>query len=430
MQRKSLLRIVISQISLHLKLLLKCIACCCFFSLGMTSHASDISNLLPRTGLEVNDLALLVNLEDPQSIAVAEYYQKARNIPEKNIIRVRFPKAGKSIDSASFSKLKAEIDALTPSHIQAYAISWTEPYRVDCMSITSAITFGFNKEYCGGCKPTKSSAYFNSPSLFPFTDHQMRISMMLAGTSVENVKKLIDKGVQADATRPEGDAFLVDTGGGAYNVRAAGFDEAKEKMQPAFRTYYYKKGSKVEFKSNVMFYFTGTPSVTGLDKVKFIPGAMADHLTSFGGDLTEPTGQTKALRWLEAGASGSYGTVVEPCNYIQKFPMPIVAMFHYLTGETLIESYWKSVSWPGEGVFVGEPLSKPFSPSLKAMADDEYALTLYTPNDRILLLQKSDSIVGPFVPVGQYPLKPGLNSVQFKLHKAMIGNSIIQFRWQ
>lgn len=421
---------MISLIKLYFKWLLKHFVYIYLICLCITSHAADIPSILPRTGIEVNDLALVVNLDDPQSVAVAEYYQKARNIPEKNIIRVRFAKNGKSIDGVTFSKIKAEIDAQTPSSIQAYAISWTEPYRVDCMSITSAMTFGFNKEYCGGCKPTKSSAYFNSPSLFPYTDHQMRISMMLAGTSVDNVKKLIDKGVQADATRPEGDAFLVDTGGGAYNVRSVGFDEAKEKLQPAFRTYYYKKGSKVEFKSNVMFYFTGTPSVTGLDKVKFIPGAMADHLTSFGGDLTEPTGQTKALRWLEAGASGSYGTVVEPCNYVQKFPMPLVAMFHYLTGETLIESYWKSVAWPGEGVFVGEPLSKPFAPSLKAMADDEYELKLYTPNDRILLLQKSDSIVGPFIPVGQYPLKPGLNTIQFKLHKAMIGNSIVQFRWQ
>ncbi|MCU7889591.1 MAG: hypothetical protein KZQ59_16340 [Candidatus Thiodiazotropha sp. (ex Lucinoma aequizonata)] len=29
----------------------------------------------------------------------------------------------------------------TPEHIQAYAITWPTPYRVGCMSITSAITF-------------------------------------------------------------------------------------------------------------------------------------------------------------------------------------------------------------------------------------------------------------------------------------------------
>jgi threonine synthase len=32
-----------------------------------------------------------------------------------------------------------------------------------------------------------------------------------------------------------------------------------------------------------------------------------------------------ALRWLEAGASGSYGTVVEPCNHPAKFPDAVEA---------------------------------------------------------------------------------------------------------
>jgi len=56
-----------------------------------------------------------------------------------------------------------------------------------------------------------------------------------------------------------------------------------------------------------------------------------------------------SLRWLEAGATGSYGTVVEPCNHPGKFPNPALAIDHYLRGQTLIESYWKSVSMPGQG---------------------------------------------------------------------------------
>jgi hypothetical protein len=26
----------------------------------------------------------------------------------------------------------------------------------------------------------------------------------------------------------------------------------------------------------------------------------------------------------------------------------------------LIEAYWKSVAWPGQGIFIGEPLARPF----------------------------------------------------------------------
>jgi hypothetical protein len=35
-------------------------------------------------------------------------------------------------------------------------------------------------------------------------------------------------------------------------------------------------------------------------------------------------------------------------------------MRHYLAGETLIESYWKSVAMPGQGLFIGEPLAAPY----------------------------------------------------------------------
>jgi len=66
------------------------------------------------------------------------------------------------------------------------------------------------------------------------------------------------------------------------------------------------------------------------------------------------------FRWLEAGATGSYGTVIEPCNMLQKFPHPAIVIGHYLAGETLIEAYWKSVDMPGQGIFIGEPLASPF----------------------------------------------------------------------
>ena len=110
-----------------------------------------------------------------------------------------------------------------------------------------------------------------------------------------------------------------------------------------------------------MFYFTGLTRVAGIDTNRFLPGAIADHLTSAGGQLTDSR-QMSSLRWLEAGATGSYGTVAEPCNFVDKFPRPNLVIDSYLDGETLIESYWKSVAWPGQGVFIGEPLATPFPP--------------------------------------------------------------------
>jgi uncharacterized protein (TIGR03790 family) len=108
-----------------------------------------------------------------------------------------------------------------------------------------------------------------------------------------------------------------------------------------------------------LFYFIGKDRVEGLETLGFLPGAIADHLTSAGGEMPD-SGQMSALRWLEAGATGSYGTVAEPCNLPQKFPNPAVVIGRYLRGETLIEAYWKSVLMPGQGIFIGEPLAAPF----------------------------------------------------------------------
>ena len=57
----------------------------------------------------------------------------------------------------------------------------------------------------------------------------------------------------------------------------------------------------------------------------FVPGAIGDSLTSFGGDLFDPANdQTNLLAFITAGAAGSYGTVSEPGTDAQKFPDGVI----------------------------------------------------------------------------------------------------------
>ncbi|HUC86079.1 MAG TPA: hypothetical protein VL970_12855, partial [Candidatus Acidoferrales bacterium] len=63
---------------------------------------------------------------------------------------------------------------------------------------------------------------------------------------------------------------------------------------------------------------------------------------------------------LEAGATASYGTVVEPCNYTYKFPDPMV-YFYQNRGFCMAEAYYQSLANPYQGLIVGEPLSAPFA---------------------------------------------------------------------
>ncbi len=67
-----------------------------------------------------------------------------------------------------------------------------------------------------------------------------------------------------------------------------------------------------------------------------------------------------ALDWIQAGAVATHGTVVEPCNYTNKFPQ---ARLHYwyARGFSAGESFWASVQAPYMGIFVGDPLCAPYA---------------------------------------------------------------------
>ena len=182
--------------------------------------------------------------------------------------------------------------------------------------------------------------------------------MMLAGKDVADVRRLIDRGLKADYSRPGGRAYLVSTSDKARNVRSVTYPAIASSMQ-ALVGIDIVEADYIQHKTDVLFYFTGIKSVAKLDSNDYLPGSIADHLTSTGGALFGDR-QMSAMRWLEAGATGSYGTVTEPCNFPDKFPNPAIVMQSYLGGSTLIEAYWKSVSMPGQGLFIGEPLSAPF----------------------------------------------------------------------
>jgi len=63
---------------------------------------------------------------------------------------------------------------------------------------------------------------------------------------------------------------------------------------------------------------------------------------------------------LALGAAGSYGTIIEPCAYLQKFPSP-QTFFYQARGFNMAECYYQSVTNPYQGLLVGEPLAAPFA---------------------------------------------------------------------
>jgi uncharacterized protein (TIGR03790 family) len=329
--------------------------------------------LLPRTRITRQEMAIVVNEDDPDSVAIGDYYVAQRGIPSSHVITLSLgplEQGGIVMSPASFEAIYGDVLARTPSEIQAYVLTWTTPYRVGKMSITSAFALGYDASYeSSPCALTAPVSTFDSVSTRPFTDHGIRPTMMLAGESIEDVFELIDRGVSSDNTYPVGTGYQVRTSDAARNVRwpamlsaTGSWDHLPDGLAMTYYDNGLGKGSDaITNTPDVLFYLTGMTQVSGIDTNVYLPGAVADHLTSFGGKLTNAQGQMSILRWLEAGATGSYGTVVEPCNFTEKFPDPRPLFSHYYRGQTLLGAYWKSVLQPGEGVFIGEPLASPWS---------------------------------------------------------------------
>ncbi len=321
--------------------------------------ASEAAVLALPRGIGPDVLGVIVNDADPLSVKIGEYYQARRSIPDGHMIHVRFTPGSPVMGPQEFEAIKAQIDAQVPAQVQAYALTWVKPWRVDCMSITTAFAAGFDQAFCArGCIPTRVSPYYNSDSWAPFRHYQLRPAMSIAALDFEGAKRLIDRALRSDASYPRGTGYLLDTTDKNRNARAPLFDPLVQYLG-RFIHLEHVHADYIENKPDVLFYFTGLPEVPKLQTNGFVPGAIADHLTSAGGVLTD-SAQMSSLRWLEAGAAGSYGTVVEPCAFPAKFPNPAIVISRYLRGESLIEAYWKSVAMPGQGIFLGEPLARPY----------------------------------------------------------------------
>ena len=314
---------------------------------------------IAQAALQPAQLAVVINDDDPNSVQVGEYYRQKRGIPAANMVHVRIADKPRKLSAAQFRQLKEDIDSQLAPGIQAVLMVWTAPYAVECNAITAAYTLGYDSALCAkSCGPGKPSTYFNAAVGRPFSELGLRPSMLLPADSVEEAKALIARGVASGFRAPKAGAYYLTTSQQERNSRVAFFPRAGVLAQRKL-TIHNQRADALEGAHDVMVYQTGMAKVEKLETLQFLPGALADHLTSFGGDLYGTT-QMSSLRWLEAGATASYGTVSEPCNYWQKFPHPAVLLRHYLNGDSALEAYWKSVSWPGQGLFIGEPLATPY----------------------------------------------------------------------
>jgi uncharacterized protein (TIGR03790 family) len=310
-------------------------------------------------GLVAARLGVIYNVDDAASRQVALYYAAQRAIPPENVIGIHVPTVNVLLPEA-FAPIRARLIDELPTSVQSLLLVWSKPYAVGCMSITTAFAAGYSPSFClPGCARTPPSPLFDSNGWLPADTVDWYPAMLLPSDDEDLARALVQRGIAADSSAPPGTLYLIRTPDKDRNVRAASYADVTLLMANRMRVAQWSAPISPDI-PEAIGYFTGAKKVDELPRIQFRPGALADHLTSFGGVL-EGGSQMSAISWLKQGATASYGSVSEPCSFPEKFPDVRVLFEHYLHGETALEAYWKSVAMPGQGLFIGEPLARPYA---------------------------------------------------------------------
>ena len=188
------------------------------------------------------------------------------------------------------------------------------------------------------------------------------------GNSVPEVIDYLRRSAGADGSHPAGTIYYMKNKDVRSTARADAFAAAIEDLEKMGVKGVVEEGNLPDGRADVQGAMIGASDFNwGKSGSTILPGAICEHLTSFGGILSEGGGQTPLTEFLRYGAAGASGTVVEPIAIQDKFPVPAVQV-RYAQGCTLAEAFYQSVFGPFQLLIVGDPLCRPWAniPIVKA----------------------------------------------------------------
>jgi uncharacterized protein (TIGR03790 family) len=332
------------------------------------------------------NVIVVVNQNSTNSVQLGNDYCEQRGVPPQNVLRMT---GWTTVTNDMWSRTAFEAYLRDPllamlasrglTNQAVYVLlSMDIPFTVNdggsYNSTTSALFYGFksNSPPPLVCLPASCSLPDASSNSYAFSEMPFReappdtaatnsfLAMMLTDSTLAGAQAILARGVASDSTFPTQAVYLARTTDVARSVRFVEFDNAiLASRVRGDNSLAWTNTSSTSF-TNLFGLQTGLANLS-LPANAFVPGALGDSLTSYAGIIFgDSGGQTTLLAFLHAGAAGSYGTVTEPCNYLQKFPDPR-NYFYQCRGFSLAEAYFQSVQNPYLGLLVGEPLSAPFA---------------------------------------------------------------------
>ena len=361
---------------------------------------------------------VVVNTNSANSVELGAYYAEKHGIPAHQICSVGIATNLTTLTPVQFRNgLRNPIyDHLAAEDLEGQidfvVLCQDFPTRIDDVEgIPAALFYGFQdapgyNEGGIGCNlpDYTSNEYFRAERAFRSADAWNAtngfVAFHLVASNLPTAKSVVDRGAAAQSTFPSASIHLHVRGSAGRSVREQLYANAQFAFtslpgRPVSCTIAAPLGI-LSGETNVVGYHDGFAYVPGFVRTNnvWLPGAYADHLTSLGGCL--PTNyllQTTVLDWMDIGATASYGTVAEPCNYLEKFPDPLMA-FWYARGFTIGEAYAMAVEAPYQGLFAGDPLAAPFAapPVVSNLSHAPYQIVTGTVPVQVAAFARSNGV--------------------------------------
>jgi hypothetical protein len=181
------------------------------------------------------------------------------------------------------------------------------------------------------------------------------------GNSLREALQCLQRSASADGTRPKGTVYFCRNDDVRSKAREPLFAAAVEALAALGVSAEIDPGILPKGKADIAGLMTGASELDWRSAgCSILPGAVCEHLTSWGGVMREGAMQSPLTDFIRYGAAAASGTVTEPYAVAAKFPTAFLHV-HYARGGSLAEAFYQAVSGPYQLLIVGDPLCQPWA---------------------------------------------------------------------